>query len=488
MRYRISIFLAALLLSPFAGVTGQAPFWRGLWRGFAVHEGSRSYVAFQFRVVSDTVARVTMTIPAMHATQAPMGDLPVRVEGNRVRIGPFDLQYDREAQTLSGVLPSALVPVYDIPVTLERVESLQLPPRRPIEAPAVQPAWTFEAGTPLWAGATFDAGLVYAGGDDGVLHAIDATTGAERWAFRAGGPIRSRARVVGGAVYLQADDGVVYRLDAADGSVAWQTPLVEASINRVPPGSPASRYDLFAADVVVDRARLYVGTHDGKLVALDAADGHRLWEFTTGDAVLAAPAVVDGVAYFGSFDHHVYAVNAETGALLWRHDTGAPVTSTPAVADGNVIVGSRSYDVLGLDADDGAVQWKRYVWFSWIESPASLFDRVAYVGSSDATKVFALDPRTGETRWQRDVCGRALGQPAVTDTHVYVGTSGQTGYHTTMHAAVVALDRMSGNPAWQFTPETQTESGMFGFTGSPAVGAGLVFATDLAGKVYALRQ
>jgi len=488
MKYRISFSALALVLFPLVGSTAQAPFWSGLWSGFASHEQSRCYVAFRFTPVGDTAATVAMTLPAMHATEAPMGRFPVRVEGDVARIGPFELRYDREAQTLNGALPSALVPVYRIEVSLRKVQSLHLPARRGIEAPLAAPVWTFDAGAPLWAGAVFDNGVVYVGGDDGVLHALDAQTGAERWTFRAGGAIRSRARVVAGAVYLQADDGVVYRLNAADGTVAWQTRLVDTPIERGSPSSPNSRYELLAADVAVDQQRLYVGTHDGKLVALNPATGEKTWEFAARDAVVAAPTVVGGVAYFGSFDHHVYAVNANTGALVWQHDTRAPVTSTPAVADGRVIVGSRTYDLLALRANDGTPEWKLYQWFSWIESSVQLFDGVGYVGTSDATKVIAFDPRSGETRWQADVFGRAFGQPAVSERRVYVGTSGQTGYLSRMSAAVIALDRMAGNPVWQFTPQATAASGLFGITGSVAVGSGLVFATDLDGKVYALRQ
>lgn len=58
-----------------------------------------------------------------------------------------------------------------------------------------------------------------------------------------------------------------------------------------------------------------------------------------------------------------------------------------------MIVGSRSYDLLALDGKTGATVWNRYVWFSWVESPVAVREAMAYVGSSDAAKLYALHPR-----------------------------------------------------------------------------------------------
>ena len=53
---------------------------------------------------------------------------------------------------------------------------------------------------------------------------------------------------------------------------------------------------------------VYVGSHDNKVYALDAATGEYIWSFTTGDMVVSSPTVVGGVLYVGSYDHLVYAL------------------------------------------------------------------------------------------------------------------------------------------------------------------------------------
>jgi outer membrane protein assembly factor BamB len=410
------------------------------------------------------------------------------IEGRQVTLGPFVLSHDGEAETLAGTMPAGMVPVYEIPVILRRVEAVEAPTRPEPTAPLAEPVWTFDAGAALWPGATFADGVVYAGDDEGRLHAVDARTGAERWSFTAGGPIRTRATLADGAVFFQADDGILYRLDAASGKEVWQVRVVEMPIARLPPTDPKSRYDSFGSDVTVSEGRLFLGTHEGRLVATDPADGKQLWEFSTGGSVLAAPAVSSGRVYFGSFDGHVHALDAATGRSLWKTDTRGAVLSTPAPAGDLLIVGNRAYDLLGLRAETGEVAWKRYIWFSWVESSATVEDGVAYIGSSDAAAAFAFDASTGGRLWETDVRGWAWGQPAVAADRVFVQTAGLRGYSgDARRGGVMALERGTGQVLWRYVLEPP-EEGAWGFPGSPAVGAGHVFVTGIDGRVLAFEQ
>jgi outer membrane protein assembly factor BamB len=460
----------------------------GAWAGTLTHAGESEPFALELEAGEEGTLVLTLTVPALHLARYPLGAVKPRVEEREVELGPFTFTWDADAETLSGTMPEALVPAHEIPVTLRRVERVEAPPRPEPSAPRVEPEWTFEGDAPLWPGATFADGVVYAGSDGGRLYALDGRTGERLWSFRADGPIRTRAAVSGGAAYFQADDGVLYRLDAATGDEGWRARIVEAPVDRVPLGDPRSRYDSFGSDVVVHEGRLFVGTHDGRVLALSPARGERIWSFTTGGSVLAAPAVDSGRVYVGSYDGTVYALDAETGAPVWEHDTEGAIVSTPAVAGEHLVVGNRAYDILGLEARTGRVAWTRYVWFSWIESSATVRDGVAYVGSSDAAAAFALDAGTGERLWTSDVYGWSWGRPAVTDERVFIGAAGLRGYQADRHrGGMLSLDRETGRPVWRYAGP-RPEEGPWGFPGSPAVGVGLVFATGLDGRVYAFHQ
>jgi outer membrane protein assembly factor BamB len=483
---------AVLVLSLVAGSSSAEPPVTaaelvGVWAGTLTHAGETEPFALELEPGADGKVLLRMSVPVAHLDRAALGRVDPQIQGQDVRLGPFALRYDRKTKTLSGVAPKDLVPLYEIPLTLHRVERFDVPPRPPMAAPLASPVWTFEAGSPLWAGATFADGVVYAGGQDGRLHAVEARSGKQRWSFRAGGPIRTRATVAGADIYFQADDGYLYKLSVASGEERFRVRVVDKPIERLPFDNPKSRYDRFGSDVTVAGGRLYLGTHDGRVLSVDPERGEKLWEFASGDSVLAAPGVADGRVVLGSFDGHVYALDAATGTLVWKRDTRGAVVSTPAVAGDRVVVGNRSYDLLGLDARTGEPAWTRYIWFSWVESSATVRDGVAYVGSSDAAAVYAFDVRAGERRWKADVFGWAWGQPAVTDTRVYAGTASQKDYLAGHQGLVVALDRATGRPVWHYVAEPAAK-GPYGFPGSPAVGEGLVFVTGLDGRVYAFAE
>jgi outer membrane protein assembly factor BamB len=459
----------------------------GAWSGTISHDGEETSFALELEPAKDGKLAIKATVPSIHLSHLPFGSVEPKLEGGEVHLGPFSFAYDAQAGTLTGLVPAGLVPVYKIPLVLHRVERVETPPRPEPAGALVQPVWTFDAGSPLWAGASFSSGAVYFGGNDGQVRALDARTGKERWSFHAGGAIRSRPTVSGDSLYVQADDGYLYKLAASSGKERWRVRVTDKPIERLPFDNPKSRYDRFGSDAAVAGKRLYLGTHDGRILALDPASGKTVWEFTSGDSVLAAPAIYAGRVYFGSFDKTVYALDAATGALVWRRPTEGALVSTPALAGGRLVIGNRAYDLLALDAKSGEVAWTRYVWFSWVESSASVRDGVAYVGSSDAADVFAFDVATGKRLWTADVFGWCWGEPALTDARVYVGTASQVGYPAGHRAGAMALDRKTGHIVWRYAYE-KPASGAFGFPGSPALGDGLVFLTSLDGRVYAFSQ
>jgi outer membrane protein assembly factor BamB len=461
----------------------------GAWTGDLNHEGETTRFGLELEPADDGQVVVKMSLPIVHVRQQSFGKMPLAVSGREVKLGPFAFTYDRTARTLSGTMPAGLVPVYRIPVVLRHVDRIELAERPELTAPAIEPVWTFDAGSPLWPGATFAGDTVFAGGDDGRLHALEARTGKERWSFQAGGAIRALATVASADVFFQADDGFLYKVAASTGKELWRVRVVTKPIERLPFDNPKSRYDRFGSGVTVAGGRLYLGTHDGRVLAIDPAQGATVWEFASADSVLAAPAVAAGRVYFGSYDGLVYALDAAKGQLAWKHDTKGAVVSTPAVdpESGRVVVGSRSYDLLGLDAKNGEPAWKRYIWSSWVESSASLREGVAYVGSSDAAALYAFEARTGRRLWATDVHGWAWGQPAVTDRRVFIGTAATKDYLVGHRGGAVAVDRATGQPVWSFVAKA-SESGSYGFPGTPAVGAGLVFLTGLDGRVYAFAQ
>lgn len=100
---------------------------------------------------------------------------------------------------------------------------------------------------PFLSSAAIGDDLIYIGGRDKFLHALEPDTGKARWTFRTKGRIDGSPVLVGSRVFVGSGDGNLYALDAATGKQLWVYEIGEAVY-----ASPA-----------VGRGRLVIGAEDG---------------------------------------------------------------------------------------------------------------------------------------------------------------------------------------------------------------------------------
>jgi len=133
--------------------------------------------------------------------------------------------------------------------------------------------------------------------------------------------------VVDGHMFVSTAWSKVKALNAATGELLW-------AYDPQVPGAKAVDVccDVVNRGVAVWKGRVYVGTLDGRLIALDAANGNPVWSVQTTDpelpySITGAPRVFDdkvvignGGAEFG-VRGYVSAYDADTGELAWRFHT-----------------------------------------------------------------------------------------------------------------------------------------------------------------------
>ena len=133
--------------------------------------------------------------------------------------------------------------------------------------------------------------------------------------------------VVDGVMYVSTTWSKVFALDAKTGKLLWgYDPQVpgEWGVNAC--------CDVVNRGVAVWNGKVYLGTLDGRLVALDAASGKPVWDVSTIDkaqryASTGAPRVINGKVIIGNAGAemgvrgYIGAYDAETGEQLWRFYT-----------------------------------------------------------------------------------------------------------------------------------------------------------------------
>ena len=139
--------------------------------------------------------------------------------------------------------------------------------------------------------------------------------------------IEATSVVVDGVMYTTSAWSIVHALDARTGKHLWTwDPKVAKDKSR------HACCDVVNRGVAVWQGQVFVGTLDGRLVALDAATGKPNWQVATVDpelpyTITGAPRVIDGKVLIGNGGAEygvrgfIGAYEAGTGKRLWRFYT-----------------------------------------------------------------------------------------------------------------------------------------------------------------------
>jgi len=116
----------------------------------------------------------------------------------------------------------------------------------------------------------------------------------------------------------------------------------------------------FTGRMVVAGEIIYGGSVDRKVYAVDLASGQTLWSFRLGGLVGGGVLVAGDTIYAASSrpEGKVYALDAQTGRRIWRTSTG-PVGAPLARVDGVLVAATQRGYVIGLDPRTGTVRWRR---------------------------------------------------------------------------------------------------------------------------------
>jgi len=311
--------------------------------------------------------------------------------------------------------------------------------------------WKYKIKGKIIGSAAVQERVIYFGGTDGTIHALNEKNGSQIWQFNTSGTIASQPEVKDSILYILSGDGYFYALDAHSGSQIWRfhTGGEHRFIRQTNEGTNYDDiWDYYLSGAAVINGRVYFGSSDSNIYCLDAKSGTLVWKYKTGNVVHATPVIKGQRLFIGGFDGYFYALNALNGKLIWKFNTigdryftlGA-VPRGAGIYNGAVYFGSRDFNLYVLDAKDGHGHWNYKEQGSWIVATPTIYKGNIYYGTSDSHAFYSKNARNGKLNWKLPLNMRVYGSATANGNRIYFGC---------FNGFLYGVDSNNGKIAWRF--------------------------------------
>lgn len=223
-----------------------------------------------------------------------------------------------------------------------------------------------------------------------------------------------------------------------------------------------------------DGKRLYIATHHGTVVPVNATDGAKGAPLIDSPSrVWSEPTVSGNMLLVGTLDHRVHALDTATGADRWDVDVNGAIAGDPTVSGSTLLVPTLQSRLFALDLNaNGAERWN-FAGDNWFWSRPLVDSGTIFAVTSVGT-VYAIDLATGAARWTSPykLGAEVRGSPVLVDgTLVVAAKSG----------SVVGLDPATGTERWRSEHEDMR------FLANPLVLGSTVLLAAQDGSIFRIR-
>ncbi|MDH7517092.1 MAG: PQQ-binding-like beta-propeller repeat protein [Candidatus Thermoplasmatota archaeon] len=215
---------------------------------------------------------------------------------------------------------------------------------------------------------------------------------------------------------------------------------------------------------------------NNKVIALNIADGTKIWDYTLPAGSFSTPAIGNGMVFVGCdniYGDNLFAFDEETGALIWKVKVGLIGGASPAVYQNKVFVVVKEIKlpyvtgdvkVVALDQQTGKILWNKTLaekvpafenlpkglkFYNLMATSTPAVDGgILYVTSPDG-KIYALNTVDGVEKWNASLSSNLFGvvptysctSPVVTSDNLYVAT---------INGMVYSLNKNNGKTLWNY--------------------------------------
>ncbi len=294
---------------------------------------------------------------------------------------------------------------------------------------------------------------------------------------------RIKPTIAYGKLFTGSRDGDTYALDAETGEEVWSRDLSDLAGER---GFFDSKVPaLLNGGPVTGINKVFYGTENGEVFALDAENGEISWKGKIKGEVISAPAIDSGILVVNSGSGILKAFNAKDGEEVWSVIQDVPAltlrgNSSPVMASGGVIVGTATGELTVYILEKGQQGWTAEVGEATgstelegvidVDSSPIVYGDKVYSVSSRGNLV-AIELRTGRVLWKRKY-----------SSYRQLAIDGNSIFLTDAKGHIYAIDRNNGLERWSQLSLTNR-----GVTG-PSVDGDNIVVGDYQGYLHWLNQ
>jgi outer membrane protein assembly factor BamB len=325
---------------------------------------------------------------------------------------------------------------------------------RALDAKNGESRWRYSYGARIYARPECDARHIYAISESRGLISLDRDHGTIVWERPSQQGFGALAvSVTADLVFVGGNDGFIRALDSATGHERWATNVLNDA--RPDPAGFDGTKARFSGKparptaATCDRESVFVSLFDqSRVVGLDIVDGAKKFDYQAGGWILHAPFVGEDCVFIGSQDRALHRVDRASSKFAWSFMTSARIESSAAADERKVYFGSCDGGFYCIDRESGEELWKFDVETDGkrtkaiYSDPLLIEDMVCFAAGEG--HVYGLDRESGRLRWKfLPVEGsESMSSPASDGKRIFVTT--RPSRDNTGKAAVVAIDLYPG--------------------------------------------
>lgn len=287
-------------------------------------------------------------------------------------------------------------------------------------------------------------------------------------------PLTAQPVTADGRIFTLDTEAGLRAFNAQNGKELWRRNVQKEDDDEVIGGGIAH-----------NGGKLYVTAGYNEALAVSAENGEILWRSDLDAPARAAPTVENGRVFVTTLNSSLFALNAADGTVLWEYTTigesaGLLGAASPATNRDIVVPAFSSGEIYALRVENGSVAWsdnlsgvKRYSGLnvlSDIKALPVIHNGIVYAISFGG-KMVAIDERTGERLWSKDISGSQT--PWLAGNLIFVFTSDNK---------LVSMENRTGQVRWlqqlHRYKKPEDRKGSISWTGPVLAGGRLIMASS----------